>query len=182
MALIGWVSPALACWDEQYAEVGSVKVSLSEGHEGSGWDAASARRALSLAFGLAALPFDSVSLWTEGCDAAVCLSSCVQGRCLDSQLRSLDEVMTSTRSAWVVQVGASRRRAGAQSLLTRLPSALSPPPAYAFVAGGRTESGIEVHGPHFRVIAGVYATRADAEFAGRTLRRLGHTTWVRRFD
>lgn len=182
LCVVGWVSPALACWDEQNAEVGTVTASLSEGHDGSGWDAASARRALSLAFGLASLPFDSVALWTQGCEAEVCLTSCVRGQCRDTHLRSLDEVTTSTRSAWVVQVGAFTRRAGADSLLARLPSTLSPTPAYRFIAGTAVESGIEVHGPQHRVIAGVYATRADAERAGQTLRRLGHATWVRRFD
>lgn len=182
MALVGWVSPALACWDEQRAEVGRVTVSLSEGHDGSGWDAASARRVLALAFGLSALPFDSVSLWTEGCDASACLTTCARGRCLDTQLRSLDEVPTSSRSAWVVQVGATRRRAEAEVLLARLPRTLSRPPAYRFIAAAAVESGVEVHASHFRIIAGVYATRVEAERAGQTLRRLGHATWVRRFD
>lgn len=184
MALVGWIPPAFACWDEQQASVGRVNVSLSEGHEGSGWNPSMAREALALAFGLSSLPFDSVSLWTEGCDTAACLTICLRERCHEEQLRSLDVVPPSTRTAWVVQVGASTRRRLAEALLATLPQVTSPSPAYRFARnpGSSDEAGIEQRGAHFRVIAGVYATRVDAQLAERTLRRLGHATWVHPLD
>jgi len=72
-----------------------------------------------------------------------------------------------------VQLGAFSSRANAESLLAKARPVLRDGRIVASGAGGK---------PVFRVVAGSFATQAEANAHAATLKKSGYTTFVRKLD